>query len=277
MDASAQLTEYAPGMPWAIVQLKNQWFAIASAEIREILMVPEVAAVPGEPDYIRGVINLRGRVMPLVDLRKRLGLTSVIEEAQAFCDLMARREEDHRRWLAELEASVRELRKFQLTTDPHQCAFGKWYDAYKPDNPWVTALLGKFKEPHGKIHGVAIQVGELVAAGQHEQAALRIAETRATTLSEMIQLFAELKNLTNQQQRETVVVLAAGGRTLGVCVDSAVSVEKLAAGSVEPLPAGAAAVDGGVVCRVAKRAGHPEPLLLIEAGRILDRHIKLAA
>jgi chemotaxis signal transduction protein len=82
-------------------------------------MVSEVASIPNMPDFVRGAINLRGRVMPLVDLRKRLGMVSASEETSEFIRLMMQREQDHKNWLAELEASVRERREFKLTTDPH--------------------------------------------------------------------------------------------------------------------------------------------------------------
>lgn len=36
-------------------------------------MVPRIARLPEVPDYIRGLINLRGRVIPVVDLRRRFG------------------------------------------------------------------------------------------------------------------------------------------------------------------------------------------------------------
>ena len=39
--------------------------------MREIVRVPEITAVPNAPDYVEGVINLRGRIVPIVDLRKR--------------------------------------------------------------------------------------------------------------------------------------------------------------------------------------------------------------
>ena len=38
-----------------------------------IAIVPEITSVPNAPDYIEGVINLRGRIIPVVDLRKRFG------------------------------------------------------------------------------------------------------------------------------------------------------------------------------------------------------------
>ena len=39
--------------------------------MREIVRVPDITSVPNAPDYIEGVINLRGRIIPVVDLRKR--------------------------------------------------------------------------------------------------------------------------------------------------------------------------------------------------------------
>jgi purine-binding chemotaxis protein CheW len=84
-----------------------------------------------------------------------MGLTSAVEETESFCALMQQREQDHRNWLNELEASSR---PFTLATDPHQCAFGKWYDKFKAENAWVAALLKKFDVPHRQIHGMAIRV-----------------------------------------------------------------------------------------------------------------------
>lgn len=271
------LTEYPPEMPWAIVQLKTQWFAIATRCMREMLVLPELAAIPDVPDYVRGVMNLRGRVVPIIDLRKRIGMASAAGETDAFCNLMAQREQDHRNWLGELEASVRERRKFALTADPHKCAFGKWYDAYRAGNVWVTALLSKFDQPHRQIHGVAAQVQEAMAAGKPEQAGQLIEETRGSVLRLMIQLFAELKNLVREVRRETAVVLAVSGRTFAVSVDAAVSIEKLVPGSVAPLPAGALCGPQGVVQRVGQRGKHPQPIMLIEADRILGSSFEMPA
>lgn len=53
-------------------------FALICAVVREMVIMPEVCQVTGVPDYVRGVINLRGRVTPLVDLRRR-GLCSLGE------------------------------------------------------------------------------------------------------------------------------------------------------------------------------------------------------
>lgn len=45
--------------------------------VREIVRVPEITHVPGAPSFVLGVINLRGRIISVVDLGQRLGLAAV--------------------------------------------------------------------------------------------------------------------------------------------------------------------------------------------------------
>ena len=54
-------------------RIGRETFGLPIAIVREIVRVPEVTAVPNAPDHIEGVINLRGRIVPIVDLRKRFG------------------------------------------------------------------------------------------------------------------------------------------------------------------------------------------------------------
>lgn len=55
-------------------EIGGQEFCIDISVVREIRGWTAVTAMPQTPDYIRGVINLRGTVMPVLDLRNRLGL-----------------------------------------------------------------------------------------------------------------------------------------------------------------------------------------------------------
>jgi purine-binding chemotaxis protein CheW len=53
------------------LRIGRETFGIPIGMVREIVRVPEITSVPNAPDYIEGVINLRGRIVPVVDLRKR--------------------------------------------------------------------------------------------------------------------------------------------------------------------------------------------------------------
>jgi len=57
-------------------RIGRETFGLPISMVREIVRVPEITTVPNAPDYIEGVINLRGRIIPVVDLRKRFGVKS---------------------------------------------------------------------------------------------------------------------------------------------------------------------------------------------------------
>lgn len=55
-------------------RLGDELFAIDVAQVREVLEVPQITKVPTAPEYMRGVVNVRGQATPVVDLRLRFGL-----------------------------------------------------------------------------------------------------------------------------------------------------------------------------------------------------------
>ena len=57
-----------------VFELANETYALDITHVIEIIRIQPVTPVPGAADYIEGLINLRGRVVPVVDLRKRFYL-----------------------------------------------------------------------------------------------------------------------------------------------------------------------------------------------------------
>jgi purine-binding chemotaxis protein CheW len=55
----------------------RETYGVPITALREIVRVPEITAVPDAPDYVEGVINLRGKIVSVLDLRKRLGEATV--------------------------------------------------------------------------------------------------------------------------------------------------------------------------------------------------------
>jgi purine-binding chemotaxis protein CheW len=51
----------------------RETFGVPISLVHEIVRVPEITAVPDAPDYVEGVINLRGKIISVLDLRKRFG------------------------------------------------------------------------------------------------------------------------------------------------------------------------------------------------------------
>jgi purine-binding chemotaxis protein CheW len=59
-----------------VFDLAGEAYGVNIGTVREIIRMQAITHVPETPDFIEGVINLRGRVIPVVDLRKRFGLAT---------------------------------------------------------------------------------------------------------------------------------------------------------------------------------------------------------
>jgi purine-binding chemotaxis protein CheW len=73
MSAVAHVTDHA--LVVLILELRGESFAIETSRVREILDPGSITAVPGADRAVDGLINVRGRVVPLADLRLLFGMT----------------------------------------------------------------------------------------------------------------------------------------------------------------------------------------------------------
>ena len=56
-----------------VFDLAAETYGVDLGSVREIIRIQEITQVPRTPDFVEGVINLRGKVIPVIDLRKRFG------------------------------------------------------------------------------------------------------------------------------------------------------------------------------------------------------------
>lgn len=71
--ASVDLSNKLAGK-YLTFQLFNEEYGIEILKVREIIGVQEITTVPRAPEYVKGVINLRGRIIPVSDLRLKFDL-----------------------------------------------------------------------------------------------------------------------------------------------------------------------------------------------------------
>jgi purine-binding chemotaxis protein CheW len=63
-------------LQWVTYKLGEETYGINVMQVQEVLRHTEIAPVPGAPDYVLGIINLRGNVVTVIDTRSRFGLPS---------------------------------------------------------------------------------------------------------------------------------------------------------------------------------------------------------
>lgn len=216
--------------PWVLLELNGVIYATSCESVLSLNQLPETTPLPKAPLEVRGVINFRGRLIELVDTRRILGIKSITEEIEDFVSMMDQRYADHTNWINTLETTVKNDTEFTLTTDPHKCAFGKWYDSYstKNTNIMFMSIFAKFDKPHKEIHEIAIQAKELIFSGNKQAAVDLIESTRNTKLKEMLGLFGDLKDAYKNSRKEIVVVIGEDeSKCIGLSVDQITAIEHL--------------------------------------------------
>lgn len=68
----------APGK-YLVITLGHESYGIPVLAVREIIRLCPITPVAGMPAHVRGVINLRGKIIPLIDLRTRFGLPDAVD------------------------------------------------------------------------------------------------------------------------------------------------------------------------------------------------------
>lgn len=207
-------------------------FALPVEYISESIQYSFITRVPKLPDYFLGVMNLRGKIIPVLDTRIRMGMKSQRAERDFLIEELKIREQEHINWVKTLEGEVLNNKNITVQRDPTLCNFGKWYTSFmeniqkksknqsNTDNV-LTGLLNAFDEPHKQIHAVANHADELMKHGKSNEAMELIKNTKDTTLKLMIKLFSSLYDaIIDQTKRDIIVIINYKGKTFGLTVDS---------------------------------------------------------
>ncbi len=90
MSAQATLTQKQSksastlGGKYLTFKLAGEEYGLEILKVREIIKIMDITAVPQMPGYVKGVVNLRGKVIPVIDLRLRFGMAEA-EHTEETC------------------------------------------------------------------------------------------------------------------------------------------------------------------------------------------------
>lgn len=84
MTEKSGIAVFAQAGKYLTFKLSTEEYGLEILKVREIIGLMSITVVPRTPDYVRGVINLRGTIIPVVDLRKKFGMEST-EDTEQSC------------------------------------------------------------------------------------------------------------------------------------------------------------------------------------------------
>ncbi len=223
----------AQSLPWLIFTLSNNAYAVNSKYVSGILMPPEVTPLPEASDIYKGLVDIRGEVFPLLEVRKLFRFKTIEEECSEFDVKMETVKQAHINWVKELKRCAAENAVFTLTTDHTKCAFGMWYYDFveHTKNDGALNMLRKAEEPHKLLHKSGITIMDLAKNNADGNNTEKINELM--NISEMnyipfiLACIDDAKTVFRNFYRETVVTLSDGHESLGLLVDEVLAIDKV--------------------------------------------------
>lgn len=228
-----KLTE-SEELPHLVFKVRENYYAVDSKNVTSIMQYEGSEKLPNSPPEMVGIVIFREKAAPILDLRAVFRLPTIDQEYEEFVRMIDQRKADHVHWVSELERSVETDEKFKLTTDPHQCAFGRWYDNFKIDNNAIMFHLGKIKEPHENLHHAAIKLLRCKEENSTPEAqeacqANVMSDLKGKYMPTVLELLEEAKELFKNSYKKMVIMIGEEN-PVGLMVDEVLSVEYLEKG-----------------------------------------------
>ncbi|MGD1090673.1 MAG: chemotaxis protein CheW [Bryobacteraceae bacterium] len=214
-------------------RIAKEEFAFHMEHVREILRVQTPNQVPDVPDYVLGVLTVRGQILPVIDLRRLLQQRSLAEEVADGCRPLR---EEYERWIDQIEklfaggsqskvdGSVAEhLRKWLAETNSSSQALMEALAKARGLNEKVIKQLQvrTKHEEHGDHDAARGSAEEALSGGRETVAALHCFEEQVAQ---------------NIQEDQRIIVVDAEGFVVGLVVDHVHEVLNVPKNLVEPPP-----------------------------------------
>lgn len=217
--------------PYIVFDVAGNLFSVNSLYNNGIVQLGEYTRNHTSKGAARGMMQYWDRSITLFDLRTALGLGSLEDEYDEFCQMIDARKDDHERWVAALEKTAKERAPFTLATDPHKCALGKWRDAFKTDIDEVNFRLNQLDTPHTALHKSAGEILALQKRGntlEIEKAVLSIYNhVHDVFMPSVLSMLDDLKQVFRSSVFREMVLMLKDPPDVGIIVENIRSVEYL--------------------------------------------------
>lgn len=141
-----------------VFELNGELYGVDIHQVREIIRVPAITHVPRTPEFVEGVVNLRGTVIPILDLRKRFGFS----EGEDGVDRRIVVVEMEDKTLGVIVDAVKEV----LLVDE---------EAIEPPSPYIVTVDSQYIVGVARLEDrlvILLDLNQVLSAGEREELVL---------------------------------------------------------------------------------------------------------
>lgn len=247
-------------------RIGREEFAFPLEQVQEILRVQTPKQMPGVPAYVLGVLTVRGKILPILDLRRMLEKTELSEEIRTACAALRG---EYESWLGQFAASLSSGSFTRMTTSL-MGRLRQWLDETNSSSQILMEALAMAR-------GLNERVQKQLEAREHLELASNLQPTQedgeqllATgreVIASLRRFEAQLDECIREDQR--IIVLDAGGFSLGLVVDHVHEVLNVPQSLLEP-PPNVAASSGMELAGVAKLENGARLILLLAVSALVS-------
>jgi purine-binding chemotaxis protein CheW len=214
-------------------RIAKEEFAFNMEHVREILRVQTPNQVPDVPDYVLGVLTVRGQILPVIDLRRLLQQGSLADEFAASCRPLR---EEYERWIDRTGKVFASGSQHRVDSSVME-HLRKWLAETNSSSQLLMEALAKARGLNEKV------IKQLQACMKHEQRGDRDAAQSCANdvLAGSRETVAALRKFEEQiaqniQEDQRIIVVDAEGFVLGLVVDHVHEVLNVPKNLMEPPP-----------------------------------------
>jgi purine-binding chemotaxis protein CheW len=240
-------------------------FAFPMDRVREILRVARPSAVPGTPVHVLGVLTVRGNILPVIDLRVMLGLSSLESEVVAGAtDLSAR----FKAWLT---AAGEIVRSGKGKVDASGAdSVRKWMADCNTSSQALMEVLSKMRAANDKLlRGVSQAQSQVFADTGKAQA--HFEQEVDAAARQVIKLLDEFQSSVKENIREDqrLIVVQTGGSLLALLVDKVREVLNMPKHQIDPPPQNLSETKNVELSGIAKLDSGKRLIMLLDANHLI--------
>ena len=216
-------------------RIAKEEFAFNMEHVREILRVQTPNQVPDVPDYVLGVLTVRGQILPVIDLRRLLQQRSLADE---FADSCRPLRDEYERWMDQTE-KVFAAGTYQKADSSVMEHLRKWLAETNSSSQLLMEALAKARGLNEKVHQTASGSGQTRRARRSRCRAKlwRGHPHREPGYGRRVAPSSKKQIAQNIQEDQRIIVVDAAGFMLGLVVDHVHEVLNIPKNLMEPPPA----------------------------------------
>lgn len=217
-------------------RVHSRRYGIPIESVAEMTQIHDFHPIAGTPSWILGMMQLRNSVVPILDLRIRLGLSRLEDELDAIeCDLM-RQQQEHVDWLRALEQACASGSGLDAENESLRCSLQSCLGALGEADDDRRATLERLREPDARLHTAVASCRSAQNRGDLEATRRALRRIRNEELRDLRESIDRVVREVRSRGRQMIIVLRGADESLGIAVDHIDSVTGVDVDQILPRP-----------------------------------------